>query len=175
MLSRLGRCLASGPCLLPPDCDDLLASFPRSGSRCLASLRAGSCLTTPARDGRVLAQVSPHSIIIITEYLRWLVSTRLRQLASSIYTNQLWKSNGSIIWIKWILPFLWLQLFNMPLKIDCCKSFIFYYWFMLYPEENSKVITCCASPNLHVSILIQRNYVLCQIPIHNKPRDSCLW
>ena len=84
----------------PPRSHDLaLDASPRSelAPAWLPRLVTGECCS---------AQVSPHSIIIITEYLRWLVSTRLRQLVSSINTNQLWKSNGSIIWIKWILPFL---------------------------------------------------------------------
>ena len=93
MLSRWGRCLASGHCCCPhiviislssPRSHDLSSAWPHWAP---ASL--------PARDGRVLARSGcstlnyHHHWSLDTGHLPWLVSTRLcmEQLASSINTN----------------------------------------------------------------------------------------
>ena len=152
MLSRWGRCLASGPCLLPPDCDDLCsAAQPRSHDQTLdASPRSELLPDYPGSWRASAGQVSPHSII--TEYLRWLVSTRLRQLASSINTNQLWKSNGSIkSYMDSAFP-----------SFGCNNNCQYHYWRLIVVNlifiivlgfiQKRKIIPCYASSNLHVSL-----------------------
>ena len=144
-------------------------SFPRSGSRCLASLRAGSCLTTPARDGRVLQCLGQSTL---NYHHHWILTLISFHQIEAISKFNLHKPAMKIKWINHMdqmdSAFPWLlQLFNMPLKIECCKSF--YHWFMLYPEENSNHLL-----NLHVSLSWFKGIMSVRFLSIIKPRHTCI-
>ena len=118
MLSRWGRCLASGPCLLPPDCDDLCsAAQPRSHDQTLDASPRSELL--PDYPGSWRASAGPGQSTLNYHWTLTLIS--FHQIEAISKFNQ-HKPAMKIKWINQIifgfcLSFLWLHQ-QLPITIE---------------------------------------------------------